>query len=33
MRVTPLKTGKPAPGYITDKKWGIIVNTSIEIDE
>lgn len=33
MRVTPLKTGKPALGYITDKKWGIIVNTSIEIDE
>lgn len=32
-RVTPLKTGKPALGSITDKKWGIIINTSIEIDE
>ncbi len=33
MRVTPLKTGKSVLGYITDKKWGIIINTSIEIDE
>ena len=32
-RVTPLKTGKSTSGYITDKKWGIIINTSIEIDE
>jgi predicted transcriptional regulator of viral defense system len=33
MRVTPLKTGMPAQGYVTDRKWGIIINTSIEIDE
>jgi len=33
MRVTPLKTGKSASGYLTNKKWGIIINTSIEIDE
>ena len=33
MRVTPLKTGKSALGYLTNKKWGIIINTSIEIDE
>lgn len=32
-RVTPLKIGKSTSGYITDKKWGIIINTSIEIDE
>ena len=33
MRSTPLKTGKSASGYLTSKKWGIIINTSIEIDE
>jgi len=33
VRVTPLKTGMPAQGCVTDRKWGIIVNTSIEIDE
>jgi len=33
MRVTPLKTGKLSQGSVTDKKWGVIVNTSIEIDE
>jgi predicted transcriptional regulator of viral defense system len=32
-RVAPLKTGKLISGYTTDKKWGIIINTSIEIDE
>lgn len=32
-RLTPLKTGMPAQGHVTDRKWGIIVNTSIEIDE
>lgn len=32
-RVTPLKTGKSTAGYITDKKWGVIINTKIEIDE
>ena len=32
-RVTPLKTGKSNAGYLTDKKWGVIINTKIEIDE
>jgi predicted transcriptional regulator of viral defense system len=32
-RVTPLKPGKPTARYITDKKWGVIINTKIEIDE
>ncbi len=32
-RVMPLKTGKPVSGCITDRKWGLIINTSIEIDE
>lgn len=32
-RAAPLKRGKSASGYITNKKWGIIINTSIEFDE
>jgi predicted transcriptional regulator of viral defense system len=32
-RVTPLKHGKSTAGYLTDKKWGVIINTKIEIDE
>lgn len=33
IRTTPLKAGMPAQGYVTDRKWGITVNTNIEIDE
>lgn len=32
-RVMPLKTGKSVSGCITDRKWSLIINTSIEIDE
>jgi len=32
-RVTSLKPGKSTAGYITDRKWGIIINEKIDIDE
>lgn len=33
VRKTALKSGKPTKGYEVDKKWKIVINTQIEIDE